>query len=206
MGTSYDKVVALTMETQEFRALKERAVRRFATIRIGEDLTAQCGYDGVPKLTLEILAGEGAETLKMTAEEHIVFRLWSINSILYNEEEAEALVKATFGVVRPGYKKKMVVPTYFCNEKKVVEELYPKMRDVLVAHLDEALISQRVNGLTHECRAVFASEEAAACRQLARDNLIVEKIKNVLLQFKDARPDVLRRAMDEYVTHAIMED
>lgn len=205
MGTSYDKVVALTMETSEFRALKERAMRRLATVRIG-GMSASCNYSGEPKLTLELLAGEGAETLKMPAEERTDFRVWSINPLLYNEEEAEALVKSTFGVVRPGYKKKMVVPTYFCTEKKVVEELLSKMRPVLTGFLKEEAIMGVTDRLTKECVTAIASEEASACRQAARDDLIVLKIKTVLLQFKDARPDVLRRAMDEYVTHAIMED
>jgi hypothetical protein len=205
MGTSYDKVVALTMETSEFRALKERAARRLATIRIG-GMSAQCNYSGEPKLTLELLAGEGAETLKMPAEERPDFRVWSIKPLLYNEEEAEALVKATFGVVRPGYKKKMVVPTYFCTEKKVVEELFPKMSNAIAGFLKEEVIEEATLRLTKECMAAISSEEASACRQAARDDLIVLKIKTVLLHFKDARPDVLRRAMDEYVTHAIMED
>jgi len=205
MGTSYDKVVALTMETSEFRALKERAARRLATIRIG-GMSAQCNYSGDPKLTLELLAGEGAETLKMSAEERGDFRIWSINPVLFTEEEVETIVKATFGVVRPGYKKKMVVPTYFCTEKKVVEELMPMARSAIASLLGADKVLEAVGLLEKKCTAAIASEEAAACRQAARDDLIVARVKGVLLQFKDARPDVLRRAMDEYVTHAIMED
>ena len=205
MGSSYDKVVNLTRGTEAYRALTDRAERRFASLRLGA-LSAQPAFDGTPRLYVQILAGAGPEEAALEREEgYGSVRFEHVQGLLTPRQEVDGVVDATFGQLVPGYRKRFVVPTYFCKASKVKEELAKAVDADVRNALDDAL-QPRFRAMEAELAALTASPEAAAVRQECKDDFVVKKVKEVLLRFKDASPAVLKRALGEFVVHSITED
>jgi hypothetical protein len=206
MGTSYDKVLELIAATSQFAALRARIRRRAESLRVSR--TEVRVQNGKPLICAFLAAGNDAEMHDMPCMERddgYVFKIWGAGNLMLEPEELHAVVDATFGVPVPGYRKRFVVPTYFCKPGKVKKLFNEKWFDALRAEVSE-IVEPRLEALTLEVRALFVTEDSTAMKVAAKNRYTVDEIKKTLLRFKDAPAEVLKQALDEFVVHALTED
>lgn len=208
----YDKAMRGIWESKPGLALAERAVRRLRSLRVKEiSASIHQRYSdmvGVPHVQLLVSAGLDEETVTKNYEHRMDrnisdFGIWSMQELFITQEEATAIVEATFGVNVDGMKKP-IAPTYNCKKSKILENCYEKFSDFFRRQRPEEMENAR-KLLTEECRARLASSETSEVCEKAMDDYTVGEIKKTLLRFKGARPEILKRALDEYVCHEIMD-
>ena len=201
-GENYDKVINLLCQTVDFQNLRARSVRRLQTARIGK-FKYKTDWGGKPVAIAVIAYGEGEEeqTQEVSSEYNAGKLYLNINpSVYWNKEEIGEVVEKNFGVVKPGFKKPHV-PTYFLNPDRVRDAFYERSALLEVS----ALVLEAKERVQQALDEYILTDEYKAGLQLAREDYTVEEIKKVLLRFKDATPDVLRRALNEFVMHEVME-
>lgn len=208
-GPVYDRVMKLIAATDQFKALKDRAVRRAHSVRVGsphETSAWRNDANGHPAAILRIMSGHDEELLSMDVTEETnrsSFNVWSYGQLLCSKEELEAVVRATFDVTKPGCQKKKIVPAHSLKLEKVLERFHKDAMDELRALTSDIISSEVRSAVTAECLRQFASDEAVELKQTAFDDLVVKELKAVLVKYSGARPDVLKRALDEFVCHEI---
>lgn len=123
----------------------------------------------------------------------------------FTDEDVENLVDATFGVKKFGSKKKMIVPTYNLKKEKVIESVKVKLSGFLYdQHLTEKLKIDK--DLDTRIRAHFDTEECKAGKVEARTLHIIEKLKEVMIKFKDVTPQIIERASNEAICYLVTQD
>jgi len=207
-GGSYDRIQLNLMESNGGKELTARVFRRLHNWRLGE-AKFSTGYRDDPQCHLYVEYGEGDEMTKQTVgiDAKGVFYFDVADQMIITDDDINYLVKENFGVVPPGAKKP-VVPTYNCSKARVIEHLlHARLTDRLIS-LELHMVSQRIAvraEITKSIQEYTMSDTFKNGCQGAREDIIVKKIRDVLGQFKDATPSVLKRALDEYVMHEIME-
>ena len=205
-GVSYDKVIELLSNTQDFKNEKSAVQRRVANIRV-ERLKFDADWKGNPECYVIAAFGTDDEVLtqrfrcETSAEYEMIV---GVNSII-NEANVKAIVDKNFGVTHPGFSKP-AVPTYFCNPERVKEILWNKARGLFNFNYDSnefRTVKERLRQIRVE---ILASDEFANGMKKCRDDYTVEEIKKVLMRFKEASPELLKRALGAFVVESVMED
>lgn len=197
-GDSYNKVIDLLVKTKDFQDLKARAHKRLEDAHIG-GFEFAVDWQGLPYGNIIVVYPYGDD--ERTQKIHGNSELHITQDAFYIRREIDNVVSANFGVAKPGHKKPEV-PTYFCNPDRVAAMMLER-----VAHLEIAdLVSETTKRLRVLKEEAMQSDEWKDGLIRAREDHTVEQIKNVLMKFRDASPNTLRRAFDYFVLHAVMED
>lgn len=214
-GKSYGKVIELLRETTEYTQVVNIATMRLSTFSI-DKAEYIVDWNGKPRCEVRIRLGEGENSVTKglgTFDPNSNPSDWHITLTMKDvirEFDCKSVVNANFGKVKEGYRK-VSVPTYNCSPERVLSMLekdFEKLRwnedTGEYGPFSGMLIDgrQRITDLM----AGFVKSDAfqEGCKN-AREDHIVNKIKGVLLQFPDATPEVLKRALNEYVMHEICD-
>ena len=207
-GQSYERIQKLMMETSDGQRLVEKALRRLNNVNLGES-EFKTNYNDRPHCYKTVIFGVDRETTEARVSIDFTGSFYFTMSPkhLITDDDIKELVEANFGVTKPGSKKPSV-PTFFCKAPRVIQYLENarNLDNLLDSSLNIPALMEGVRvSVNKSIEAFTKSEEFREGLQAARDDLIVTKIREVLGQFKDATPAVLKRALDEFVMHEIME-
>jgi hypothetical protein len=130
--------------------------------------------------------------------EKVEFNIYCTYDHLFSEEDIEREILPFFGT--------KTCPTYFCKREKVLKE----MSDFIKREIskDEALVEARKAAEARiYLQAMELYTEGAVDRAIQGwyDDEAVKEIRTALLKFRDLKADVIKRALDEYVVHDIMQ-
>lgn len=193
-GESYRKVMLLIKETPEWKSLVKMAERRLATGRISK-VDYNIGYSGDPFPVFTISIGEDEEEIVTgKATDTYVY-----TDSVWKSEEVERVVKSVMVDVKPG-KKKPDVPSYFCKVDRVAHMMKQDSDQFSIQ------VSECRARLAEQRKELESSAEFMESMKEARVQHVVEDIKRTLMKHKDLDKDILKRALDEYVIHSIMEN
>jgi hypothetical protein len=130
---------------------------------------------------------------------------WTMSRDLYMPESFKSIFNANFGVLKPNSTKKFRVPTYNVKRDKALEHFASNARNKISVEFD-TMIKSKSSHIRYLALEFDSTPEADQIKQDTRDRFTIDSIKETLLRFKDARPEILKTAMDEFVCHAIMEN
>ena len=95
--------------------------------------------------------------------------------------------------------------TYFCKREKVTSEVLSWVRRQIQdedIELEKVLLATKER-IKLQALEMVADGTVARCQQSWYEDEAVEKIRNALLAFKDVGPEVIKRALDEFVVHEV---
>ena len=125
-------------------------------------------------------------------------------SMVLRKSELEKVIQDNFGVIREGERKPRI-PTYFCKVDRIKEMMWEEiyqLAEVLEPEFQEC--SRKMHSMVVDSQA---GEDYKNGLLKAKEDHIVEQITACLTRWaKDASPAVLKRALDSYVMHEIMQD
>jgi len=112
---------------------------------------------------------------------------------------------STLGEVMRSHWGRKECPTYNCKFDKATTDWVNTARDTLSFEL-KTEIAEAQEQIRAQGIALLEKVDLAAERKEFHDRIIVERIKRVLLEFKDvATAEIYKLALDEFVAHEIME-
>jgi len=215
--SSHGKVVHCLVSIPEFNDLVLLARERLENICV-EDTQFDTDYMGRPWAVM---------MFKMGVDDNSVIKRVQINtdksyyihislvSDLLGDETVNRYVDSHFGVSKG---KNMPVPTYNCKKENVLESFKETLNchgqwlDRLKTEPRTALQDLKIlseftrETMINTVKTTIASPEyAEGCKQ-ARADLIVKDIREALSKHRDVTPEIIKRALDEYVVHEIMEN
>lgn len=204
--SSKERICEAMYETAEFKSLLAETKERLASTKITK-------FEGVysdndKKSYIRIMIENdymGNKRTEVASTSYMNPAYWSIpRRMLFDENTLKAIFKANFGMLKPGSKKKFLVPTYNVKFETAKDEFLRKAESHLMSSLltEVQVASKQV---ADEVAAFCLTPEADQMKLEAADRYTIDTIKNVLLRFKDAKPEILKQAMDEFVCHAITE-
>lgn len=204
--SSKEKICDAMYETAEFKALVKEVEERLASAQAEDFKAIYSDYDRKASIQTTISTTHlGVKKTSAVSAGHISAPYWSISrNVLYSEDDLKAVFKANFGKLKPGSTKKMLVPTYNVKKDVAFEEFRTRGLDRLGELASDAIRDCSVRIRT-QVLSFMTTDEAKTMCQEATDRYTIDTIKATLLRFKDARPELLKAAMDEFVCHAIME-
>ena len=205
--SSFEKISEALVETAEFKSIIVEVKERIRSAKITHYIGQCSSYD--PKATLiaqfeteycgkKESGGANVNNLKTNP-------FWTLSRDLYAPKDFGAVFFANFGVLKPNSKKKFRVPTYNVKQDKALEHFSSAARNKMSTEID-ILLKEKSNSLRQQALEFDMTPEADQIKQDTRDRFTIDSIKETLLRFKDARPEILKAAMDEFVCHAIMEN
>jgi hypothetical protein len=201
-GVSYDKVITLLKQTDDFKMLKHRVMDRlnahhFAGWHVETD------YSGNPYANGQVKFADGfgfsVRPSTSTNNGAVSYYAYFSRSDFVKKDELLKVIQDNFGVTKPG-QKKPAVPTYFCNGDRVLEMMWES--DNLFDESDKTLeIRTHYSGFL---TSLVGTDEYRAGLNAKRAEYIVEDIKKCLLRHKDATPEIIKQALDMYLIHEVM--
>ena len=197
-GDSYRKLCELVSQTDEFKFLRGAIVDRIRNAEF-KGFEYETDYRG-EAFGVAVVSFSGISDQRFRPNDVNRVNVWITRDSLILKSEVEDLVSKVFGVTRPG-SKKPIVPTYFCKAERLVEELYINP----VWDLSEEMDRMKLR-LETEINDKVKEESFVLGIQDKREEHIVEEIKKVLLRFKDITPAAIKKALDRYVMHEVMEN
>lgn len=208
MGTSsFEKISGALFETAEFKSLMVEIKERIQSTKITHYAGACNSYE--PKASLMVhMESEycGRKCVGATNVGNLRTNpFWTMSRDLYMPESFKSIFDANFGVLKPNSTKKFRVPTYNVKRDKAYEHFASKARNKVAVEFD-VMVKEKSSQIRNQALEFDATSEADQIKQDTRDRFTIDSIKETLLRFKDARPEILKAAMDEFVCHAIMEN
>ena len=192
MGTSsFDKINASLIKTADFHNYVVQVKEHLKNAAVGKWEFSDRGVNR-PGVSLKLKVGEW--------EPHFYIGdvQWEVRlDHMLGNRELNMIVENNFG--------KKGCPTYFCKPDKVQQKWPSAARQEVYNRLvdDISRCNERIRA---EALAALTSPECEAARVEFHERCIADSIKEVLLKYKDvAKPHVLKMALDEFVTHEIME-
>ena len=213
---SYSKITKLLLGIPEFRDVFLLASERMENVCI-ESIKYDVDYYDRPISVVTIKCGveDRAVNVDISVDKDRDFyvRLNLISQIL-TDDLVKEFVKNNFGVAKG---KKMPVPTFNCKLQSVIEFFLKALRDqgenlppemstergICIDLHNQKSRTEEV--ITSKIQELVRSQEYADGCQQARADFMVEKIRSTISKFKDVTPEILKRALDTYIMHEIME-
>lgn len=205
--SSFEKISEAMVETAEFKSLMIEIKERIESVKITHYAGACNSYE--PKASLMVhMESEYCGNKNVGASNVGNLKtnpFWTMSRDLYMPESLKAIFNANFGVLKPNSTKKFRVPTYNVKRDKALEHFAAFARNKISVEFD-SLVKSKSSHIRYLALEFDGTPEADQIKQDARDRFTIDSIKETLLRFKDARPEILKAAMDEFVCHAIMEN
>jgi hypothetical protein len=205
--SSFEKITDALYETGEFKSLMIEIKERIQSTKITHYAGACNSYD--PKATLMVHMETEYCGKKNEAASNVgnmkTNPFWTISRDLYLPDSFKAIFNANFGVLKPNSTKKYRVPTYNVKRDKAYEHFASNARGKIAVEFD-TMIKDKSSQIRNQALEFDTTPMADQIKQDTRDRFTIDSIKETLLRFKDARPEILKAAMDEFVCHAIMEN
>lgn len=205
--SSFEKISDSLFETDEFKSLMVEIKERIESVKITNYAGACNSYE--PKASLMVhMESEycGRKCVGATNVSNLKTNpFWTMSRDLYMPESFKSIFNANFGVLKPNSTKKFRVPTYNVKRDKALEHFASNARNKISVEFD-TMIKSKSSHIRYLALEFDGTPEADQIKQDTRDRFTIDSIKETLLRFKDARPEILKTAMDEFVCHAIMEN
>ncbi len=96
------------------------------------------------------------------------------------------------------------VKTFNCSRDKI-KLAYRERGMAFIDELFRERINLKISDLNGQAANISFTDKFIGDAKEAYDRQIIDEVKQVLLRFKDAEPAVLKTALDEFVTHDILE-
>jgi hypothetical protein len=212
---SYAKIVNLLISIPEFKDLYLLALERLENIEI-DSVKYSTDYYDRPNAVVKLKMGLGDNVIfkDITIDKDREFYVHvNLVSEIFTHDTLKDYIRANFGVVKG---KKTPVPTFNCGIAQTFEffnevlgsrgDNLPDFMNVpktVLGHL-HAQCNKASENITTMIRNLTVSQEYSEGCQRARADLIVNNIRNTISRYKDVTPEILKRALDEYIMHEIM--
>ncbi len=213
---SYAKVANLLLNLPEFNDIMLMATKRSEVVCL-EKAVYDTDYSGRPTSTVTFRLGEIQDSIcldvSVSRDKEFYLHLCPVKRII-KEDTLKIFVENHFG---KSVGKKTPVPTYNCKLARVQEFVLDAIK-TQGANLDYDMIVARdrikelwqmtekiQSTITEKLKEyILTSEYSEGCQE-ARARLIVNNIRTTIAKFNDVTPEILKRALDEYIMHEIME-
>jgi hypothetical protein len=200
MASSYDKIGESFVRSSHWKALAEKFVSNARALsQTTYDFASRTDYyddnNHVVNPVFSITFGSNAFAANDEVLTSSDFKFPAEKFL--PDSELNEIVESLFG--RPGY------PTYNCKKDKALKKWPEFARKKLLAdHADE--VREYLRDVSSQVTHLLSTEEFVAAKKRHYERLVINDIKKVVLKFhKRVGPEVLKEALDEVVTHAIME-
>lgn len=203
---SKERICEALYETPEFKSLIAEVKERLTSTKITKFEGVYNDNDKKSSIRVFIESDYmGMKKTEISNNTYINPAWWSLpRRLLFDDSSLKAVFKANFGILKPGSTKKYLVPTYNVKYETAKDEFFRKAEGYLTTLIVNET-QRESKRIADEVAAFCATPEADQMRQEAADRFTIDTIKNVLLRFKDARPEVLRQATEEYICSSIMD-
>ena len=208
-GASYAKVRDLIFETSEWEGLLALMIRRLNHFSV-VGIKYLINYDGRATATVQVGFGQDSE-MRLASVHHNKycspeFMIVMNRSHIVSAADVEGVLRRTMGYIPPG-SRKPVVPTYNCSVDNMLMFLMDNGGEHEIGK--PAISSDMIREASDRANVVLAkiteSDEFRDNMRRVREDHIVDKIRECVQSFPDATAPVLKRALDEYVMHQIMD-
>ena len=204
--SSKERICEAMYETAEFKSLLAEVKERLASTKITKFEGVY--HDGEKKSSIRVVIETdymGTKKTEIANNTYMNASWWSVpKRILFDENSLKAIFKANFGILKPGSSKKFRVPTYNVKFESAKDEFLRKGDSHLALMIleESQAVSKRI---ANEVAEFCLTPEADQMKLEAADRYVIDTIKNVLLRFKDAKPEVIRQATEEYICTLVMD-
>lgn len=206
--SSKEKICEAMYETDEFKALVNEARERLNSAKVIGYKGHYSDYERKSSIKVDFetdfCGAKKTETIDTTYVS--LNQYWTLPRKLFiSEASIEQVFNANFGILRPNSTKKYRVPTYNVNRDTALNAFKDKAESHLFCQVDSLAYSASA-ALAKQVASFMVTPEADKLKQDATDRYTIDTIKSVLLRFKNASPEVLRQATEEFVCASIMLD
>jgi hypothetical protein len=199
--SSYDRIGESFILSSNWKQLAEkfraniaqgpRIRYRFSNFR---DHNRDYDYEIVPRFIIMFGTNEFERSLDIS--EPCTDFTFPISRVLPDDELNE-IVESLFGT--KGY------PTFNCKEEKARKK-WPDFARTRLMQAFKAELDEYTRNVSSQIIQIAGTDEFIAKKKRAYELLVIKDIKEVVLKFHDkVGAEVLKEALDEVVTHAIME-
>jgi hypothetical protein len=192
--SSYVRIFESFKKTVEFQMVERSFVERLRTMKVSSIVVLKSWEssklpDGYPNYKFAIGYGD---TVHVKVEQTAVYV--SLNELVHRSDID--LLMSRFG---------KGVSTFNVKPEKIRADLKVKLVTYFEEHFDQLKVDT-IERIKHEIAHLLNSGEVQRCRVKSYEDEAVQEIRNKLLAYRNVSPELMKRAIDEFIVYDLLSN